>query len=120
MTICLVSQVFGTWFGRVRDGTATINARPSVFGFIAAVSAVAYCLAPFLALLYGLAGVGLLKRWGWARVLALGLSFITAVVAFPLGTLVAVPVIIQLFKPEVKAAFVKISPSPTPPMPPQP
>ncbi|MFQ3662520.1 MAG: hypothetical protein SNJ69_09015 [Chloroflexaceae bacterium] len=92
-------------------GTVPARGFFALASLVAVVSALVYCAVPFFALLYALAGAGLLKRWSWARGLALGLSFMTAVISFPLGTLLAVPVIVLLFKPEAKAAFAKSVPS---------
>ncbi len=119
VSICLASQLLGAVFEAMANrGTVPVRGFFALASLAALASAVVYCVVPFFALLYGLAGAGLLKRWSWARGLALGLSFVTAVISFPLGTLLAVPVIVLLFKPEAKAVFARSVPaSPIPAIP---
>lgn len=116
VSICLANQLLGAVFETMANrGTVPARGFLAMASLAAVASVLVYCVVPFFALLYGVAGAGLLKRWRWARGLALGLSFVTAVVSFPLGTLLAVPVIVLLFKSEARAVFVKAVP--VPPMP---
>jgi hypothetical protein len=74
----------------------------------------AYCLAPPLILTFGLLGAGLLRRWRWARRVAIVVSVLNAMFNIPIGTLFGVAVIVLLSHPEAKAAFSATPLSPKP------
>jgi hypothetical protein len=91
-------------------GTRFSGAQDAFIGFSLAL-AIAYCVVPPFVLSLGLVGVGLLRRWRWARMAAIFVSAINALVTIPLGTVVGIAVIVLLNRPEAKAAFSAAPPS---------
>ena len=110
--LCVLNYVVSRVFGADSTGARPPLRGPAGLALILA-TVFSYCVTPVMTLLFAVAGVGLLKRWGWARTATIIVSVINGIVTFPIGTLFSIAVIVMLLKPEAKAAFLR---SPAPPV----
>jgi len=94
----------GFFIGAVLGGAGALSGDPGAVRVLGAVSGLIWVLLLVLAVPYGLAGYGLLKRLPWARILAMVLGAL-ALLSFPLGTALGAYALWALTRPEAEDAF---------------
>lgn len=92
----LVSAILG--------GVGAMSADPDAVHVLGAVSGMLWVVLLILAVPYLLAGYGLLKRFNWARILAMVFGAL-ALLSFPFGTALGVYALWALTRPEAAEAF---------------